>query len=185
MVRNLCGTLAESLQNPLRNARTPGTPQGVFSLSQPQWPKKSLQQHETKHGSTAPIRHRRAQGARPVLGRPSRRPLSVVFEQQTARQQTAHGCADDSSSDARLPLWISQLTRTKANANLVWLDRFEGGVVSACASLRRCAAAPLRRCAAAPLRRCASLASRSPRALAFPTSASVAGVAPRDISPLE
>ena len=124
-----------------------------------------------------------------MLGRPSRRPLSVVFEQQTARQQTAHGCADDSSSDARLPLWISQLTRTKANVNLGWLDRFEGGVVSACASLRRCAAAPLRRCAAAPLRRCAAAPLRhcaSLASLAFLTSASVAGVAPRDAPlPLE
>ena len=118
-------------------------------------------------GSTAPIRHRRAQGARPVLGRPSRRPLSVAFEQQTAgsRQQTADR-RSDSCSDARSPLWISQLTRTKTNLNLEWLDRFEGGVVSACASLRRCAAAPLRRSAAPPLRRSAApplspLASRS------------------------
>ena len=112
-----------------------------------------------------------------MLGQPSRRPLSLRCvrtaddnsRQQTAdsRQQHTDGCADDSSSDARSPLWISQLTRTKANANLEWLDRFEGGVVSVCAPLRRCAAAPLRRCAAAPLRRCASLASRSPRALAY------------------
>ena len=67
---------------------------------------KNPQQHGTRHGSTAPIRHRWAQCARPVLGRASRRPLSVLFEQQTAdsRQQTAHGCADDSSSDARSPL---------------------------------------------------------------------------------
>ena len=117
-----------------------------------------------RHGSTAPIRHRRARGIRPVLGRPSRRPLSVVRTTADSRQQTAHRCADDSSSDARSPLWISQLTRTKANAKLEWPDRFEGGGgqrLHVAAPLRRCTAAPLRRCA--PLRHCAAAPLRLSR----------------------
>ena len=97
-----------------------------------------------------------------------------MFEQATSNSKGGSGrraLPGATRRRARSLLWISQLKRTKANVNLERLERFEGGVVSACAPLRRCAAAPLRRCAAAPLRRAplrsyASLASRSPRALA-------------------
>ena len=108
----------------------------------------------------------RAAGARRKTRARSAVPPSVVFEQATANSKGGSGrraLPGATRRRARSLLWISQLTRTKANVNLERLERFEGGVASACAPLRcsaapllRCSAAPLLRCAAAPLCRCAA-----------------------------
>jgi len=133
--------------------------------------------------------NRASAGARRKTRARSAVPPSVVFEQATANSKGGSGrraLPGATRRRARSLLWISQLTRTKANVNLERLERFEGGVASACAPLRcsaapllRCSAAPLLRCSAAPLRRCAAAPLRA-------AAASAAGVAPRDTPlPLE
>ena len=76
-------------------------------------------------------------GTRPVLGRPSHRPPCSKFEQQQTAEEAAALvvlCARKHRRRTRLLTLISQHTRTKANHHLELTKRFEGGVVSACAS---------------------------------------------------
>ena len=93
--------------------------------------------------------------------------LGVLLEQQQTAEEAAALvvlCARKHRRRARLLTLISQHTRTKANHRLELTKRFEGGVVSACAS----GAPPVRlRCAsgAPPVRlRCASGAPPLPPA---------------------
>jgi hypothetical protein len=85
----------------LSRIRHTTAPQGGFPLLSHQWTKKNPQQHETRHGSTPKIGHRRAQGARPVLGRPSRRPLCSNKQQQTAKEAAGVVLCQESPGDAR------------------------------------------------------------------------------------
>ena len=106
-------------------------------------------------------------GTRPVLGRPSHRPPCSKFEQQQTAEEAAALvvlCARKHRRRARLLTLISQHTRTKANHRLELTKRFEGGVVSACAS----GAPPVRlRCASA-----ASCLPHPPRNLTRPSRGS-------------
>ena len=74
-------------------------------------------------------------------------PPSVVLCVRTTANSKGGGgrvlCASSGNARARFLVWISQLTRTEANLDLEWLERFEGRVASARASLRR---SPLTAC---------------------------------------
>ena len=86
------------------------------------------------------------QAARPARGRPSCPPFvrSNNRRQQRRRRRRRASRTRGVRANAR---FISQLACTKANLNIEWLKRFEGGVASACAV----AAPPLRlRSASAP-----------------------------------
>ena len=107
------------------------------------------------------------QAARPARGRPSCPPFvrSNNRRQQRRRRRRRASRTRGVRANAR---FISQLACTKANLNIEWLKRFEGGVASACAPLRcsalRCSAPPplrLRSASTAPLASC------SPRSLRY------------------
>ena len=99
-----------------------------------------------RHGGFRPDRDRRVQAARPARVRPSCPPFfrSNNRRQQRRRRRRRASRTRGVRANAR---FISQLACTKANLNVEWLNRFEGGVASACAV----AAPPLRlRSASAP-----------------------------------
>ena len=117
------------------------------------------------------------QAARPARGRTPCPPFvrSNNRRQQRRRRRRRASRTRGVRANAR---FISQLACTKANLNIEWLKRFEGGVASACAAaapplrLRSASAPPpLRLAAPPPLRlRSAStapLASCSPRSLRY------------------
>ena len=142
---------------------------GRFFYFQEARDKKTTQQPRRRHGGFRPDRDRRVQAARPARVRPSCPPCvrSNNRRQQRRRRRRRASRTRGVRANAR---FISQLACTKANLNIEWLKRFEGGVASACAV----AAPPLRlRSASAPpplrLRSAstAPLASCSPRSLRY------------------
>ena len=107
-------------------------PQGVFFYFQEARDKKTTQQPRRRHGGFRPDRDRRVQAARPARVRPSCPPFvrSNNRRQQRRRRRRRASRTRGVRANAR---FISQLACTKANLNVEWLNRFEGGVASACA----------------------------------------------------